>query len=265
MSNNRHLYHLVDVSPWPLVASCMALSLILGGWGYMHKIATSGSLFVYGLIGVLLVMFLWWRDIIRESTFQGHHTEVVQQGLRYGVILFIVSEVMFFFAFFWAYFHSSLAPTVEVGSFWPPQGISVFSAWGIPLVNTVILLVSGGTLTIAHHAIIAGKREDVKNAVEMTLFLALSFTMFQVIEYFEAPFSIADGIYGSCFFMATGFHGFHVLIGTIFIYVCSLRNVYFQYTRNHHFGFEAAAWYWHFVDVVWLFLFVTVYWWGGLE
>ena len=178
--------------------------------------------------------------------------------------MFIISEVMFFLAFFWAFFHSSFAPTVELGCIWPPAGIEVFSPWEIPLLNTVILLSSGATCTWAHDAIVAGDRRSAILALVFTLLLAFLFTGFQVYEYKHASFTMSDGIYGSCFFMATGFHGFHVQIGTIFLLICLIRLSNHHFTREHHFGFEAAAWYWHFVDVVWLFLFVAVYWWGGV-
>jgi len=187
---------------------------------------------------------------------------VVQKGLKMGMVLFIVSEVLFFFAFFWAFFHSSLAPAVQIGSVWPPVGISVFDPWGIPLLNTLILLLSGLTITYTHHGLLLGYKDVVKDGFLFTLLLAFLFTFFQGYEYLNAAFSISDGIYGSTFYLATGFHGFHVLIGTLFILVCFLRRG--QFTVDHHVGFEAAAWYWHFVDVVWLFLFVTIYWWGSL-
>tara|TARA_A100001037_G_C14793441_1_gene475653 strand:- start:31 stop:660 length:630 start_codon:yes stop_codon:yes gene_type:complete len=209
-------------------------------------------------------MFVWWRDIIRESTYQGHHTTTVQAGLKSGMVLFIVSEIMFFLAFFWAFFHSSLAPTIEIGAVWPPKGIDVLNPWEIPFLNTVILLTSGATVTWAHHAILAGQKTQGMVSLAATIILAAIFTGFQVIEYIEAPFTITDGIYGSTFFMATGFHGFHVFIGTIFLFICLLRLNANQFSTHQHFGFEAAAWYWHFVDVVWLFLFVAIYWWGGL-
>jgi cytochrome c oxidase subunit 3 len=179
------------------------------------------------------------------------------------MILFIVSEVMFFFAFFWAFFHSSLAPTIEIGSVWPPLGIEVLNPWDIPLLNTLILLLSGVTVTWAHHSIVAGERKQAIISLTLTVSLGIIFTIFQALEYIEANFTISDSVYGSTFYMATGFHGFHVLIGTIFLSVCLLRLFYKHFTRQHHFGFEAAAWYWHFVDVVWLFLFITIYWWGG--
>jgi len=180
------------------------------------------------------------------------------------MVLFIVSEIMFFLAFFWAFFHSSLAPTIEIGAVWPPKGIDVLNPWEIPFLNTVILLTSGATVTWAHHAILAGQKTQGMVSLAATIILAAIFTGFQVIEYIEAPFTITDGIYGSTFFMATGFHGFHVFIGTIFLFICLLRLNANQFSTHQHFGFEAAAWYWHFVDVVWLFLFVAIYWWGGL-
>jgi heme/copper-type cytochrome/quinol oxidase subunit 3 len=188
---------------------------------------------------------------------------MVQAGMRMGMILFIASEVMFFFGFFWAFFHAALVPVQEIGCVWPPQGIEVFNAWEVPFLNTVILLTSGATCTWAHHAIVAGDRQSAILALVFTLVLAVLFTGFQVYEYQHASFTMSDGIYGSCFFMATGFHGFHVQIGTLFLFICLIRLCRHHFTREHHFGFEAAAWYWHFVDVVWLFLFVAVYWWGG--
>jgi cytochrome c oxidase subunit 3 len=180
------------------------------------------------------------------------------------MILFIVSEIMFFFAFFWGFFASSLAPTIEIGGIWPPPGINVLNPWEIPLLNTLILLLSGFTCTWAHHAMIEGKRQAVILSLGLTVILGIIFTGLQAMEYFEADFTISDGIYGSTFFLTTGFHGFHVLVGTTFLVVCFFRVLSYHFTRNHHFGFEAAAWYWHFVDVVWLFLFVSIYWWGGI-
>ncbi len=231
---------------------------------YFHSFKNGGFVMLLGLILVISTMIIWWRDVIREATFEGHHTKAVQVGLRYGMILFIVSEVMFFFAFFWAYFHSSLAPTVEIGSIWPPEAIHPFNPWEVPLLNTIILLSSGATVTWAHHAITTGLRFQAIYALILTIFLAVIFTALQAFEYNEAAFNISDGIYGSSFYLATGFHGFHVIIGTLFLTVCLFRVIKYHFTKTHHFGFEAAAWYWHFVDVVWLFLFVAIYWWGTL-
>ena len=259
----KHPYHLVDPSPWPLFASFAAFVSTVGGVMYMHAYDGGGTVLALGITMILYSMFVWWRDVVRESTFQGIHTSAVQLGLRYGMILFIVSEIMFFLAFFWAFFHSSLAPTQEIGAVWPPKGILVLNPWEIPFLNTILLLSSGAAVTWAHHAILTGHRSQAISALIVTVTLAIIFTAFQGLEYVTAPFNISDGIYGSCFFLATGFHGFHVIIGTIFLMVCLIRLGYRHFTSNHHFGFEAAAWYWHMVDVVWLFLFVCIYYWGG--
>jgi len=264
LSHQRHTFHLVDPSPWPFVASMGAFTMMNGSVMYFHSFKNGGFVMLLGLILVISTMIIWWRDVIREATFEGHHTKAVQVGLRYGMILFIVSEVMFFFAFFWAYFHSSLAPTVEIGSIWPPEAIHPFNPWEVPLLNTIILLSSGATVTWAHHAITTGLRFQAIYALILTIFLAVIFTALQAFEYNEAAFNISDGIYGSSFYLATGFHGFHVIIGTLFLTVCLFRVIKYHFTKTHHFGFEAAAWYWHFVDVVWLFLFVAIYWWGTL-
>jgi len=258
----KHPFHLVTPSPWPLFASVAALLITLGGVMYMHRFFLGGFFLLLGIVYLLGIVGLWWRDVIREATFEGMHTSRVQQGLKFGMVLFIISEVMFFFAFFWAFFHSSLAPGIEIGSIWPPVGIEVFDPWGIPLLNTFILLLSGATITYTHHALVVGSSLYVVDGFLYTILLAILFTLFQLYEYKHASFSINDGVYGSTFFMATGFHGLHVLIGTAFISVCFAR--YTHFTTQHHLGFEAAAWYWHFVDVVWLFLFVTIYWWGSL-
>lgn len=259
----KHSFHLVDPSPWPLVASLGALMLTTGGVLYMHKFHGGGQLLLTGFILILYVMYTWWRDIIREATYEEQHTFAVQRGLRLGMILFIVSEIMFFFAFFWAFFHSSLAPTFNIGGVWPPEAIQPIQTSGIPLTNTFFLLSSGATVTWSHHAIIVRAKKQALISLILTLILAILFTGLQGLEYFEAPFSISDSVYGSCFYMATGFHGFHVFVGTISLFISFIRIVFNHFTSTHHFGFESAAWYWHFVDVVWLFLFITVYWWGG--
>lgn len=262
-NNQRHPYHLVDPSPWPLLASVGGFGLTFGFVMVLHDFSGGWNLFGLGISIILFTMFVWWRDIVREAVFEGQHTFNVQQGLRQGVLLFIVSEIMFFFAFFWAFFDSTIKPSVVLGAVWPPEGLEILSAWGIPLLNTAILLTSGATVTWAHHSIVAGDKKQSQIGLLLTILLAIVFTALQVFEYLESPFDITDGIYGSCFFLATGFHGFHVFIGTCFLIVCLSRLNLNHFTRDHHFGFEAAAWYWHFVDVVWLFLFITVYWWGS--
>ena len=262
-SQKYHTYHIVDPSPWPIMCSIAAMGLAVGATLFMHDY-TYGLLNLLFFLGYLLfIMALWWRDVIREGTFEGKHTKKVQKGLKMGVILFILSEVMFFFAFFWAFFHSSLSPAIELGCVWPPRGIAVIDPWGIPLLNTIILVLSGVTITYAHQAILLGDVAEIDVALRWTLYLAFTFTYYQYIEFVDAPFTISDSVYGSTFYMCTGFHGLHVIIGSLFILVCQWRVGQYHFTRTHHVGFEAAAWYWHFVDVVWLFLFVMLYWWGG--
>nr|YP_010736824.1 cytochrome c oxidase subunit III [Macropsis huangbana]WEP24698.1 cytochrome c oxidase subunit III [Macropsis huangbana] len=258
---NNHPYHLVDKSPWPLTSSLGLLTLTSGSIMWMHKL--SQSLMIIGLMIILITMFQWWRDITRESTFQGLHTKKVVSSMKMGMIMFIMSEVMFFLSFFWAFFHSSLSPNMEIGMNWPPLGIKTFNPINIPMLNTIILLTSGMSMTWAHNAMVKNNLTQTKQSLIITIILGIYFSMMQMYEYIEAPFSIADSIYGSTFFMSTGFHGIHVLIGTTFIIIKLLRTKNLHFSKNHHMGFEAAAWYWHFVDVVWLFLYMSVYWWGG--
>ena len=257
----RHPYHLVDESPWPLLAAAGGLMLTSGLVKWFHT--NNSSLMFIGLALILLVILQWWRDVAREGALQGLHTGIVELGLRWGIILFIVREVFFFVSFFWAFFHRRLAPAVDIGSSWPPMGIKVFNPFQVPLLNTIVLLSSGVRVTWAHHALIEGNHTSAFQGLAVTIGLGLYFTALQAIEYYEASFSIADRAYGSTFFIATGFHGLHVIVGTTFLAVCLLRIGKNEYSAAHHFGFEAAAWYWHFVDVVWLFLYVSIYWWGG--
>ena len=261
----KHPYHLVDPSPWPLIGALFAGTMFGGGVLYLHDLKLFSVIpgtwvMVAGVIGVLAIMFVWWRDVIIEAVRQGHHTPVVQIGLRYGMALFIASEVMFFAAFFWAFFSSSLFP---VGGTWPPKGIHPFNPWELPFLNTLILLTSGTTVTWAHHALLENDRKGLIQGLGLTVILGLCFTGCQAWEYSHAAFGFKEGIYPSTFFMATGFHGFHVIIGTCFLAVNFFRARAGHFRPDHHFGFEAAAWYWHFVDVVWLFLFVCIYWWGS--
>jgi cytochrome c oxidase subunit 3 len=292
----HHDYHLVDPSPWPAIGAVSAFALALGAIAYMH--GATPLWLIPGFLGIFYTMFSWWSDVIRESAV--YHTRVVQLHLRYGMILFIASEVMFFVAWFWAYFDVSLFPAAVhellnsthvvgmttrdalTGGHWPPAAVDgtgvmipasgtptpgifqhTFDPWHIPLLNTLILLTSGVTVTWAHHALLHGNRRSLIIGLVLTVLLGLTFTGFQAYEYMEAAFSYAGHIYGSTFFMATGFHGAHVIIGTIFLLVCLFRALGGAFTPKHHFGFEAAAWYWHFVDVVWLFLFACIYVWGA--
>lgn len=260
-----HKFHLVDPSPWPLLASLGALMLTTGGVAYMHKVLGGWDLMLKGFILVLYVMYVWWRDVVREATYENHHTVKVQRGIRLGVVLFIVSEVMFFFGLFWAFFHSSLSPVYNIGGVWPPASISTSSFYYTPLTNTVILLSSGAAITWAHKAVyLKAKRHSIV-ALLYTLFLAALFTYFQKAEYVSLPFNISDSVYGSCFYMITGFHGFHVFVGAVAIFVAFIRLVKNHFTNTHHLGLESSIWYWHFVDVVWLFVFAVVYWWSNLS
>ncbi len=252
-----HPYHLVEPSPWPLVGALAAGLMAIGAVIYMH----SGQIWVLilGAVGTAAVMALWWRDVIIEAFVQKAHSPIVKLGLRYGMLLFIASEVMFFAAFFWAFFDAWLFPKVGIDFTWPPPGIEPIHAFPLPLLMTLVLLLSGTTVTMAHHALVEGHNKEGAKWLGITVLLGVAFTGIQIYEYWHAPFGVTDGIYPSAFYMATGFHGFHVLIGTIFLYVCWRRTVRGHFTPDSHFGFEAAAWYWHFVDVVWLFLFCFVY------
>jgi len=263
LNTQEHSFHLVDPSPWPIISAFSAFMLTVGGVLYMHGYTGGGFLVTFGFIMVLFMMCCWWRDIIREAVYEGQHTSSVQAGLRIGVLLFILSEVMFFFAFFWAFFHASINPTFAIGGVWPPFGLVALNPWGVPFFNTLLLLSSGASLTWTHHALLTNNFKEVEEGFLLTLALGLIFTAVQYWEYKHAPFTISDGVYGSTFYMATGFHGFHVIIGTIFIAVGYIRFLLKHFSLEHHFGFEAAAWYWHFVDVVWLFLFISIYWWGS--
>jgi len=256
----KHPFHLVDPSPWPFVGSLSALVIAIGGVLAMHGL--DKGVFPAGVVMLLLTMAGWWRDVVREGNTPGVHSQAVQRGLRVGMLLFICSEVMFFAAFFWAYFHAALTPGEATGHVWPPKNIIPFDPFHLPYFNTLVLLLSGTAITWAHHALLENNRKEMLQGLGVTIALGLSFTTVQGIEYAHAAFSFKDGIYPSTFFMATGFHGFHVIVGTIFLMVCWIRAYRSEFTPDHHVGFEAAAWYWHFVDVVWLFLFVSIYWWG---
>ncbi len=268
----HHDYHLVDPSPWPAVGSISAFITAVGAISWMHDLFPAAPyVFVAGTLGVLYTFIGWWRDVINEAQHGAFHTRVVQISHRYGMILFIASEVMFFVAWFWAYFNTALFPDAakEVArvavthGVWPPQGIETFNPWHLPLLNTLVLLTSGTTVTWAHHALLEDDRQGLKWGLVLTILLGMTFTALQAHEYMEATFHYAGNIYGATFFMATGFHGVHVIIGTIFLIVCLVRAMKGHFTPTQHLGFEFAAWYWHFVDVVWLFLFACIYVWGA--
>jgi cytochrome c oxidase subunit 3 len=264
----HHDYHLVNPSPWPAVGAVSAFVLAIGGILYMKT--HNPWVLLIGTAGVLYTMYAWWADVIRESH-TGDHTRVVQMHHRYGMLLFIASEVMFFVAWFWAYFDAFFRPddpeqpsrVAATGGVWPPIGVEVFDPFHLPLFNTLLLLTSGTTVTWAHHALLHNDRQGLKWGLALTIALGLLFTVVQVIEYSSAGFAYSGNIYGATFFMATGFHGFHVIIGSIFLIVCLVRANLGHFTPQQHLGFEFAAWYWHFVDVVWLFLFASIYVWGS--
>jgi cytochrome c oxidase subunit 3 len=260
-------YHLVPPSIWPLVGALAGGLLTTGGVLYLH--GYDEILLPIGVLAVLGTMFFWWRSVIKEGTILKQHSPIVSLGLRYGMLLFITSEVMFFVAFFWAYFDpaffhgEAIQATRVLGGQWPPKGVATFDPFDIPFLNTMILLLSGCTVTWAHHAALNNDQKGLVQGLTITVLLGMLFTSLQVYEYLHAAFGFRDGVYSSTFYMATGFHGFHVLIGTIFLAVCLFRARAGHFTPERHFGLEAAAWYWHFVDVVWLFLFVCIYWLGA--
>ena len=268
----NHPYHLVDPSPWPIVGAAGGLLMTFGLVLFMHPEALGAGLeplfssiglwiIAPGVVIAMITMMMWWRDVIAEAQ-EGHHTGIVSIGLRYGMALFIASEVMFFASFFWAFFDASLFPKEAAGFVWPPIGIETFDPLDVPLLNTLVLLTSGFTVTLAHHEIRANRMPQATRMLAITVLLGVSFTALQALEYAEATFGFTQGIYPSVFFVATGFHRFHVIVGTLFLAVCLVRANAGSFKPDQHFGFEAAAWYWHFVDVVWLFLYTFIYWWG---
>jgi cytochrome c oxidase subunit 3 len=291
-----HPFHLVDPSPWPFLVAFSLLPLLIHLVFWLHSLTHAFLLLETHIAGFIFLFSIinWWYDIIIEGTFEGHHTQKVQHGLRMGMILFIISEACFFFAFFWAFFHSAVSPTIAIGCVWPPLGIKVLNPWGLPFLNTLILLSSGVSVTWAHRCVshrispnldqnmfsiiniliktnlyrtnlikLNYYRNSTITALIITIFFGILFTLLQRFEYIHATFTIADGIYGSTFYVTTGFHGLHVLIGTTFLIICFLRHIFYHFAVDHHVGLEAAIWYWHFVDIVWLGLFVSIYWWGS--
>ncbi len=270
MSQQQHDYHLVNPSPIPFLTSFALMTLVVGAALSLHEEPAGHYVLGAGFMMVIACCYFWWRDVIKEGLQDKAHTRVVQLGLRLGMALFIISEVMFFFAFFWAFFNSSVYPKLPLEEVWgigvgvwPPTGITTFDPWDLPFINTLILLLSGTTVTWAHHALLERKNDDVITALWFTVLLGLSFSALQMYEYSHAAFGLTDGVYATTFYLATGFHGLHVMIGTAFLAVNLVRAHRKTLTPEGHLGFEFAAWYWHFVDVVWLFLFVAIYWWGS--
>ncbi len=253
-------FHLITPSPWPIWNSLSGLFVTMGAVIYFHL--SSPILLFIGALGLTIGLIFWWKNVVIEASYQGYHTKNVQTGLKIGILLFIVSEVCFFVSFFWAFFHSALSPVIELGGVWPPLGVETLNPFSIPLLNTAILLSSGATLTASHHYIVTSNRSKALLFLILTVVLGVIFTGLQAFEYGVAAFSISDSVYGSTFFVATGFHGIHVIIGTLFLLVSLIRLNAHQFTSGHHIGFEGASWYWHFVDVVWLLLYICIYWWS---
>ena len=256
----NHPFHIVFISPWPLIIATRIFSMLLGTAYWTSS--KSPYLIRLGIIITILTVTQWWRDVSRERSLQGYHTNLVINGLRWGIILFIVSEILFFFRFFWAFFHRRLSPNMELGGTWPPIGIIAIAPFQVPLLNTAILLSSGITVTWAHHSLVKINNYQTNSAIWITIILGIYFTILQGWEYLESSFSIRDSAYGSVFFIATGFHGIHVIVGTLFLIFSFIRHKINIFSFNHHSGIEIAIWYWHFVDVVWLFLFRFIYWWA---
>ena len=261
MSLKFHPYHMISLRPWPVAAA-------LGIWGLVSLSVITFSLKSLRLLFIVLpliiaISWFWWTDVVKESLSEGFHHRVVTEGLKAGILLFIASEVLFFVSFFWAYFHSSISPCIDIGQVWPPLIIESFNPINVPLLNTLILLSSGVSVTWRHHSMIEGDKKTSVLSLALTCVLGVYFTFLQGLEYVQATFTIRDSSYGSTFFVATGFHGIHVLIGRSFLLVCLVREIFLHVNKNHLLGFELAAWYWHFVDVVWLFLYTSIYWWGA--
>ena len=258
-----HPFHLVDNSPWPISISWTLFYMAIGAVLSMQGFVMGPNLLLLGLLSTTIIMFFWFGDVNAEGSFLGNHTKEVKKGLVLGFLLFVVSEVMAFASVFWAYFHNALSPAVELGGTWPPLGITPLDPFAIPLLNTFLLLSSGAFITYGHHALIGGLRKDAIISIFWTIVLAVVFTLFQYLEYSNADFSIADSIYGTVFYASTGLHGFHVIVGTIFIFWSFTRLIKYYISKQGHIGLESSILYWHFVDVVWLFLYMTVYVWGS--
>lgn len=257
--NHNHPYHLVSLRPWPLITSINLFNLLFRIiiWFYLNY----NYIIILNLFNLIISIFLWWRDIIRERTFQGNHTYIILKFLKFSIILFIISELFFFISFFWTFLHRSISPNIEIGQIWPPININVFNPYDIPLLNSIILISSGFSITWSHYCIINNKLINFKLRLIITIILGIYFSILQYIEYNEASFCINDRIYGSIFFLITGFHGIHVLIGIIILTIRLIRFLNNHFSLIHHFQFEATLWYWHFVDVIWLFLYLLIYWW----
>lgn len=256
-------YHLVTPSPWPIVISFSLLGMAIGGVMSMHGYINGSLVLSYSAFLTVMCMALWFRDIVSEGTLLGDHTKQVKSGLSIGFLLFLVSEAFAFFSVFWAFFHSSLSPAVEIGGVWPPIAIEPLDPLSLPFLNTVILVSSSAYVTFGHHGLIKKDRRSVILGTLITIALALLFSFFQYFEYVQAPFSFSDSVFGTVFYAMTGLHGFHVFVGTLFILVQWIRIILYHVTNTHHLGHESAILYWHFVDLIWIAVFFLLYFWGG--
>ena len=261
----NHPFHLVNPSPWPVANSFSAFFLTTGAVFFFHNYSNGTFLFLLGFILVILISSFWWRDVIREATFQGLHTKQVIKSLEVGMLLFIFSEVCLFASFFWAFFHASLSPGIFIGCVWPPKGIVPFSPFEIPLLNTGILLLSGATMTASHYFLESNKFKKAAFYLFLTILLGSLFSFCQIFEYLQASFTISDSVYGSVFYMLTGLHGSHVFNGVIFLIICFVRLIWLHFTPTRYLGYKCAIWYWHFVDVVWIFVYSFIYIWGSVN
>nr|AIA58096.1 cytochrome c oxidase subunit III [Ceraphron sp. MM-2014] len=257
-NTQNHTFHMVTVSPWPILMSLNLMNMFLNT-SQMFQFLTFNWLNIFTFYNLIIVMFMWWKDVNNESFMIGDHPMIIQNLMKSGMILFISSEVLFFVSFFWSFLHYSLSPNIELGSIWPPLNINMINPYNVPLLNTLILLTSGISITWAHHNLTNNK--SLMMMMFITIFLGLYFSHWQLIEYYHSSFSINDSTFGSIFYMATGFHGLHVLIGSIFNIIVTIRLLFTHLSMTHHISFELSAWYWHFVDVIWLFLFILMYWW----
>jgi len=259
-------FFVVEPSVWPFLTAMGIFLLVLSTVAFFHYV-TFGLFFLLSSFVILIgIASLWWKDLIAETSNPRIYTGLIQSNLKLGMILFIFSEVMFFSSFFWAFFHSSLSPSIFIGGVWPPDLFfefgKVIDPWELPFLNTLYLLLSGVFVTWAHHSL-PQDEEDAFFGLFFCLFCAVFFTGWQVYEYHFENLLLSDGIYGSCFFLLTGFHGIHVIGGTIFLTVCTIRLRYNGFSDGKFVGLDCAVWYWHFVDVVWIFLFIFVYVWGN--
>jgi len=257
------MFHVLEPSLWPFFSAFGLFFFVTGIAFSMHYVVTGYYILIIGLLILILTSVFWFLDISREAVVNGYHTKIVRQGLTLGFLFFITSEIMLFFGFFWAFFHSALSPSIEVGTIWPPVGLRVIPVFEFPLFNTFVLIISGFSVTWVHRAISLGSFKDSIDGFMITILLGLFFIFLQGLEYYESTFNLQDGVYPSAFFMLTGLHGCHVIVGVCFLFVCFISLLSNHYLTNHYLRLVFAIWYWHFVDIVWIILFLSVYCWGS--